>query len=353
MTENNHTSTVEPNQQRKTGGEGDTTPQSTSRAQQNQPSSETSKETPALVDESQPDWENIRNEISNGVIPSSDGRKPTIGDRAGAHSNTQDSTLGDVTEKKPNQTDQNSNSPNFNELPTRVVKRPIQPSTSSDPSVTQVMPGASSVSWMDNQPTQVNHHSTAAAQPESQGDTQPILRRQTSASSLPPVPAGTHDPLPHRADELDLGATQVSRTAFQNGEKARQPGKPGGSSGGGSKGNNQRHNNAANGNGKKKKGGSGCLVRGIIIFLFIIVLGIIVAGAFLVYQYFTIAATLPSVEGLKERASQFETTRIYDRNNQLLYEVLDPSAGRRTYIPLKQISPNVIALGSSEQSATS
>jgi len=175
--------------------------------------------------------------------------------------------------------------------------------------------------------------------------------RETRSLSSPPNfrilpasgPAGTHDPLPHRADELDLGATQVSRTAFQNGEKAPQPGKPGGSSGGGSKGNNQRHNNAANGNGKKKKGGSGCLVRGIIIFLFIIVLGIIVAGAFLVYQYFTIAATLPSVEGLKERASQFETTRIYDRNNQLLYEVLDPSAGRRTYIPLNQISPNVIA----------
>jgi len=62
-----------------------------------------------------------------------------------------------------------------------------------------------------------------------------------------------------------------------------------------------------------------------------------------VYQYFTIAATLPSVEGLKERASQFETTRIYDRNNQLLYEVLDPNAGRRTYIPLKQIAPSVIA----------
>ncbi len=46
---------------------------------------------------------------------------------------------------------------------------------------------------------------------------------------------------------------------------------------------------------------------------------------------------------LKDRASQFETTRILDRNGQVLYEILDPSAGRRTYIPLSEISPNLVA----------
>ena len=46
---------------------------------------------------------------------------------------------------------------------------------------------------------------------------------------------------------------------------------------------------------------------------------------------------------MKSHASQFETTRFYDRNGDLLYEMIDPNAGRRTYIPLEEISPYVIA----------
>lgn len=65
--------------------------------------------------------------------------------------------------------------------------------------------------------------------------------------------------------------------------------------------------------------------------------------SFLFYQYYRIARTLPSVADLRQRASQFETTRIYDRNGQLLYEIIDPSAGRRTFVPLNRISPYLIA----------
>ncbi|MDO8463733.1 MAG: transglycosylase domain-containing protein, partial [Gallionella sp.] len=67
------------------------------------------------------------------------------------------------------------------------------------------------------------------------------------------------------------------------------------------------------------------------------------AGSYFVYQYYVIASTLPEVGDLRERASQFETTRILDRNGQPLYEILDPTAGRRTYIPIKNISPNLVA----------
>ena len=74
----------------------------------------------------------------------------------------------------------------------------------------------------------------------------------------------------------------------------------------------------------------------------VLVIGII-GGSYAVFQYYRIARTLPSVEGLKERASQFETTRILDRNGGLLYEILDPSAGRRTYVTLDKISPALIA----------
>jgi membrane peptidoglycan carboxypeptidase len=94
---------------------------------------------------------------------------------------------------------------------------------------------------------------------------------------------------------------------------------------------------------KEKFDLGGCLIKVIIILLFAIVLGILIAAGFLVYQYFTIAATLPSVEEMRARASQFETTRFYDRNENLIYEMIDPNAGRRTYTPLEEISPYVLA----------
>jgi len=40
--------------------------------------------------------------------------------------------------------------------------------------------------------------------------------------------------------------------------------------------------------------------------------------------------------------SSFQTTRIYDRNGQLLYELYDPKYGRRTYVNYPDISKNVI-----------
>jgi membrane peptidoglycan carboxypeptidase len=77
------------------------------------------------------------------------------------------------------------------------------------------------------------------------------------------------------------------------------------------------------------------LLAGIIILL--------VGGSIVVYEYYKIAATLPSVADLQQKASTFETTRIFDRNGNLLYEILDPSAGRRTFITLDKISPDVVA----------
>ncbi len=61
------------------------------------------------------------------------------------------------------------------------------------------------------------------------------------------------------------------------------------------------------------------------------------------FQYFRIRNTLPDVASLRQKASQFETTRILDRNGNQLYEIIDPSAGRRTYMPLDKISPYLLA----------
>jgi penicillin-binding protein 1C len=77
------------------------------------------------------------------------------------------------------------------------------------------------------------------------------------------------------------------------------------------------------------------LIAGIIVLL--------LGGSFVLYEYYQIAATLPSVADLQQRASTFETTRIFDRNGNLLYEILDPSAGRRTFTTLDKISPVMVA----------
>jgi len=87
----------------------------------------------------------------------------------------------------------------------------------------------------------------------------------------------------------------------------------------------------------------GCALRLAVALLFIVVFVVVAAGSWLVIQYFTIASNLPPVSELTERASQFETTRILDRNGGLLYQIIDPNAGRRTFVPLSRISPNLIA----------
>lgn len=87
----------------------------------------------------------------------------------------------------------------------------------------------------------------------------------------------------------------------------------------------------------------GCLLSGFLGFTFTIIVIGILGLSFVIFQYFTIAAGLPSVDDLAQYASQFETTRIYDRDGNLIYEILDPNAGRRSYTELDDISPFLIA----------
>jgi penicillin-binding protein 1C len=88
---------------------------------------------------------------------------------------------------------------------------------------------------------------------------------------------------------------------------------------------------------------AGCLLRLMLVSMVLLVILSLCAASFLVFQYYRIAKALPDIENLRQRASQFETTRILDRNGNVLYEILDPQAGRRTYTPLDKISPFVVA----------
>ncbi len=176
-----------------------------------------------------------------------------------------------------------------------------------------------------------------------------ILRSEADTQSEPPEeestpPGGSHRirhpavdeqgmPLPRRVEEIDMGATRVTPAALE--KTPSQPYHPQAK---------KRHHpidrdrQAANG----RKFGS-CLLRGLIVSLFIVVALGLVFSAIGVYEYYSIAATLPSVSDLQKKASQFETTHILDRNGNLLYEISDPNAGLRTYIPLDQISPYLVA----------
>ena len=132
-------------------------------------------------------------------------------------------------------------------------------------------------------------------------------------------------PLPRRVEELDMGATQVTPSAF----------KP-------FTGPTRRVSSSRRRSPNWLKVG-GCLLRGLILSLFVLIALGLITAAIGVYEYYSIASTLPSVSDLQQRASQFETTRILDRNGDVLYEILDPQAGRRTYVPLNEISPNLVA----------
>ena len=137
-------------------------------------------------------------------------------------------------------------------------------------------------------------------------------------------------PLPRRVDEVDTGATRVTPAAFN---ALSRPVPPYGAN----------PPNAKAPLSLKSWRGWGCFVRGWIIAIFgLILLGLIGLTVALL-QYNVIAKTLPDVEDLRKNASQFETTRILDREGHLLYEILDPNAGRRTFIPLADISPELLA----------
>jgi 1A family penicillin-binding protein len=69
---------------------------------------------------------------------------------------------------------------------------------------------------------------------------------------------------------------------------------------------------------------------GVIIFF----LGLVAASV----GYIVLAAQLPSPDELRAREPDFASSRIYDRDGQLLYEIMDPNTGKRTYVPISQIS---------------
>ena len=72
-----------------------------------------------------------------------------------------------------------------------------------------------------------------------------------------------------------------------------------------------------------------------------VVLFFITFGASLI-AYTQIALSLPAPDELGVHSADFVSTKIYDRQGGLLYELFDPQWGRRTKVPLDRISPYLI-----------
>lgn len=58
----------------------------------------------------------------------------------------------------------------------------------------------------------------------------------------------------------------------------------------------------------------------------------------LVIGYIALASQLPSPDELRARQPNFASSQIYGRDGHLLHEIIDPTAGKRTYVPITQIS---------------
>jgi len=80
--------------------------------------------------------------------------------------------------------------------------------------------------------------------------------------------------------------------------------------------------------------------------LLVALMGVGLMGIFIILQgaatgYAMLTRDLPSLSQIANHAS-FKTAEIYDRKGQLLWEFYDPEGGKRTVLPLSEISQNLI-----------
>jgi len=157
--------------------------------------------------------------------------------------------------------------------------------------------------------------------------------------------------LPKYVSEVDKQATRVTPAAYQPAQRKPDPvpfeqppsARASGQQGQRPEGQSRSAKPARPVKPKDKKKKKKTLLKIAMAIFFLLILAALVLGSYVIYQYFRIASSLPDVGELREAAAKFETTRILDKNGNLLYEILDPNAGRRTYVSLEDISPYLIA----------
>jgi 1A family penicillin-binding protein len=86
--------------------------------------------------------------------------------------------------------------------------------------------------------------------------------------------------------------------------------------------------------------------------LVILVAVVLVATLAGIGVYASYASSLPSPQELHQRTTPFKSTKIYDRNGRLLFEIFDPQGGRRTVVPYEQLPRAVIDATVATEDAT-
>ncbi len=174
--------------------------------------------------------------------------------------------------------------------------------------------------------------------PQQEATTPPPPSLGTTPQTAPPALDTQGMPLPRRVDEIDIGATRVTPSAFEDVPARRPATTPPVAPPPARKKRSRRKFQV-----DQLERGLGCMLRMSLLGAFIIVILAVITATVGFFVYWQIANDLPDPGDLRERVSQFETTRILDRNSNLLYEILDPSGGRRTYISLDEMSPYMVA----------
>jgi membrane peptidoglycan carboxypeptidase len=84
------------------------------------------------------------------------------------------------------------------------------------------------------------------------------------------------------------------------------------------------------------------LVPAFIVFLAVLIAVPVTAAAAAGAVYASFTSDLPDPSQIKRVERDFQTTKIYDRNGNQLYEIIDPTGGDRQWIRLDDISPYLI-----------
>ncbi|GAG94859.1 unnamed protein product, partial [marine sediment metagenome] len=246
---------------------------------------------------------------------------------------------------------QNIGEENQHEVETRINK---SEASADHPESTELYSSYTSSGWYNPDEEQLSAPAPNVSEPSQGndtilGDTQPVilspdpkLTSRTKTDGTAPGDHGINDPLPDQLNVSDLEATKVTATAYSASSlNSRSTGTFQPQSG------SLQASRAAippsNRGTINWERSAGCLLRVSIVGLFLMVILGLIGTSFLLFQYYRIAATLPPVDDLRQKASQFETTRILDRNGNVLYEILDPTAGRRSYVSMDKISPYLVA----------
>ena len=108
------------------------------------------------------------------------------------------------------------------------------------------------------------------------------------------------------------------------------------------RGGGERAGGGGRGEGRRPRPWSRTLIQAGFAVVAVAVLMFFLAFAAAIVGYVAIANQLPSPQELQTRQIAFVSSKIYDRQGHLLYEVTDPQGGRRTKVFLGQISPYLI-----------